>query len=277
MKNNTKAILKQGISLAYILLFASLFFTACSVGIIITTVSNGVFTVIGLAIFVCVLVSAFLFFAIFWFIQGLKMLVRYFQSLRALKHGLDDTATICGYSKIALAHHFNWGYKFYYSLKLRFFDDAGKEVLYKTGYNYNREQLKQLQAMLSIRIKRYNNTAVIVEEFYDEYEFDELPKKLKTNSILVLVLAWISIALSVVGICLCIFNFSKWALGILISGILLLVISTVLKAFILSATTKFAKNDLKHVRAAENKAQKRKRWKEMEMQRAKQKDDDHEQ
>ena len=135
--------------------------------------------------------------------------------------------------------------------------------MYKTAYNYNQEQFNQLYKKSEIKIKRYKNTAVIIEEFYDEldYDFSELPKNLRINSILVVVLAWISLALIVAGIaCLCIFEYTPWAMGIFISGIVLIIISAILKSFIIYATEKFVKKTLPYIR----KAQKRNRWKEKE-------------
>ncbi|MDE6676391.1 MAG: hypothetical protein K2K12_01585, partial [Clostridia bacterium] len=193
--------------------------------------------------------------------------VPYYQSLKALKCGIEDTATICDYSSRAIKHHgksnLAWNYHTFYSLKLRFFDDDGKEVLYKTAYNYNQEQFKQLQTMTEIKIKRYKKTAVILEEFEDplDYDFSELPKKLRIKSILVVILAYVSLALMIAGItCLCIFEYKKWALGIFISGIVLILISAILKTFIYYETEKFVKNVLPNIR----KAHKKQRWKEKE-------------
>lgn len=268
MKNKVKDILKQGNFIAFIVLIASLLFAGFSVGIIITTIRNGLFAQVGPAIIMCILILAFLFCSVYWFVLSLKTLVPYFQSLKALKYGSDDTATICGYSKISQVHN-----KRLYSLKLRFFDDYGKEVLYKTPYNYTKEQFKQLQAMPMLKIKRYKKSAVIVEELTDKYEFSDLSKKLKIYSISVFAMSWISILLFFGGMVLYIFYMSKLALGMLISGILLLLISTILKAFVINSTDNFVKDELPHVRKVQNKAEKRKRWKEMELKRGQQKDD----
>lgn len=154
-------------------------------------------------------------------------------------------------------------------MHLPFFDDNGKEVIYKTAYNYNSEQFKQLQAMPKINIKRYKNTAVIIEEFYDplDYEFSELPKKLRINSILVVVLAWISILLIIAGIIwLCVLNYkgikglNNFAFEIFIGGIMLIIISAILKSFIIYETEKFVKNEFPTTR----RIRKQKKWKEME-------------
>ena len=168
-----------------------------------------------------------------------------------------------------------WNYNTFYSIHLRFFDNDGNEVIYKTGLNYNSEQFKQLSDLTKVKIKRYKNTAVIVEEFHDplDYEFSELPKKLRINSILVVTLAWISLGLIISGITwLCILNYrgieglNKQALGLLLSGTVLILISAILKTFIYHATEKFVKNELPYARKYARKLQKKNRRKEKENQ-----------
>ncbi len=181
--------------------------------------------------------------------------------------------TICGSTYRSIKHgglsNLAWNYKTYYSVHLKFYDDAGNELIFKTAHNYNSEQYKQLKAMPKVKIKKYKNTAVIVEEFYDplDYKFSELPKKLRINSILVVILAWISFTLIIAGITwLCVLNYrgieglNKWALGILFGGIALILISAILKSFVYLKTEKFVKGELRYAR----KYRKKKRWKEME-------------
>ena len=201
----------------------------------------------------------------------LKRLIPYFQSLKALKYGTDATATICGHTAHSIKHSglsnlVAWNYNTFYSIHLRFHDENGNEIIFKTGLNYNQEQFKQLSAIPKIKIKRYKNTAVIVEEFHDplDYEFSELPKKLRINSILVVTLAWISLGLIISGITwLCILNYrgveglNKQALGLLLSGTVLILISAILKTFIYHATEKFVKNELPYARKYAKKLQKR--------------------
>lgn len=277
MKSKIKGILKQELDWAYIGLFVCLVFAAVGVGLIITGSRGGAFEHISTTILISVLVACFWGFAIFLFIQCLKRLVPYYQSLKALKYGVEDTATICGHTYHSISHRLGrkglGGFKTYYSVHLRFFDEEGKEIIYKTAHNYNSEQFKQLQSLPKIKIKRYKKTAVIIEEYEDplDYDFSELPKKLRINSILVVVAAYVSLALIIAGIVwLCVLDYTKttsgtnWALGIMISGIVLIVISAILKTFIYYETEKFVKNVLPKVRKANRKAQKRERWKEQE-------------
>ncbi|MDE6414213.1 MAG: hypothetical protein K2K48_02250 [Anaeroplasmataceae bacterium] len=265
MNKEIKQILKQELTWAYIGLVVCFVFTAVSVGLIIIWVDGSPFPMSAM-IFICIILFLLLGFSVFLFIQCMKRLIPYYQSLKALKYGIEDTATICDYSSMSIKHgqrgDLGWNYNTFYSLKLKFYIN-GKEVLYKTAHNYNQEQFNQLYKKPEIKIKRYKNTAVIMEEFYDElaYDFSELPKNLRINSILVVILAWISLALIVAGIaCLCIFEYTPWGMGIFISGIVLIIISAILKSFIIYATEKFVKKTLPYIR----KAQKRNRWKEKE-------------
>ncbi|MDE7159026.1 MAG: hypothetical protein K2N74_05565 [Clostridiales bacterium] len=268
MKNRIKTFLKQELSWAYVGLFICLVFTAVGIGLIITGVRGGGFDHIASTVIISILASCFWGFSIFLLIQCLKRLVPYYQSLKALKHGIEDTATMCGHTYRSISHLRGsvGSYRTYYSVHLRFFDNEGHEVIYKTAHNYDSEQFKLLQAKSEIKIKKYKNTAVIVEDFDElEYEFSELPKKLRIKSILVVVLAYISLALIFAGItCLCIFNYTKWAVGIFVSGIILILISAISKAFINYETEKFIKNELPNIRKANRKAKKRERWKEQE-------------
>ena len=272
MKNNKiRTILKQELTWAYVGLFVCLVFTAVGIGLIITGARGGGFNHISSTVFISVLVSCFWGFAIFLFVQCLKRLVPYYQSVRALKLGIEDTATMCGYSYHKISHLRGrvGTYKPYYSVHLRFFDNE-VEVIYKTAHNYNSDQFKQLQAMTEIKIKRYKKTAVIIEEFEElDYDFSELPKKLRIKSILTVVLAYVSLALIIGGITwLCVLDYTNtalganWALGILICGIVLILISAILKSFIYYETEKFVKNVLPKIRKANRKAEKRERWKE---------------
>ena len=276
MKNKVKTILKQEITWAYVGLFVCLVFTAVGIGMIISGARGGGFNHTSSTVFICILVACFWGFSIFLFIQCLKRLVPYYQSLRALKYGIEDTATMCGHTYHSISHHIGSSGRFgtfraYYSVHLRFFDNDG-EVIYKTAHNYDSEQFKQLQAMTEIKIKRYKKTAVIIEEFEDplEYDFSELPPKLRIKSILVVVLAYISLALIIAGITwMCVLDFTNTelntqSLGIFISGIVLILISAILKSFIIYETEKFVKNVLPKIRKANRKAKKRERWKEKE-------------
>ncbi|MDE7181928.1 MAG: hypothetical protein K2O41_02695, partial [Clostridia bacterium] len=226
MKNKIKTILKQELIWAYIGLFVCLVFTAVGIGLIIIGVRGSGFSHISSAVFISILVACFWGFSIFLFIQCLKRLVPYYQSSRALKHGIEDIATMCGHTYHSISHlgGRTGTFKTYYSVHLRFLDNEGNEIIFKTAHNYDSEQFKQLQAMSEIKIKRYKRTAVIIEEFEDslDYDFSELPKKLRIKSILVVVLAWVSLALIIAGITwLCVLNYTKrtlgtkWALGIL--------------------------------------------------------------
>lgn len=270
MKIETKSVLKQELSWAYIGLFVCLVFSTCGIGLIVLGTNGGAFKAVSSAIFMCAFSFALLGFAIFLFIQCLKKLIPYYQSLNALKHGTDATATICGHTAHSIKHsglsNLAWNYKTFYSIHLKFHDENGNEIIFKTGLNYNQEQFKQLSAMPKVKIKKYKNTAVIVEEFYDplEYDFSELPKRLRINSILVVALGWISLALIIAGITwLCILNYrgikglNKWALGILLSGTGLIIISAILKSFIYIATEKFVKNELPYARKYAKKLQKK--------------------
>ena len=271
MKNKVKTILKQEITWAYVGLFVCLVFTAVGIGLIIIGASDGGFDYTSWTVFICILVAAIWGFAIFLFIQCLKRLVPYYKSLKALKYGIEDKATMCGYTYHSIGPtNSKYGYKNYYSVHLRFLDEEG-EVIFKTAHNYDSEQFKQLQAMSEIRIKRYKKTAVIIEEFEDplEYDFSELPPKLRIRSILVVVLAYISLALIIGGITwMCVLDYTntefggKWAFGTFISGIVLIFISAILKSFIIYETEKFVKNVLPKIRKANRKAKKRERWKE---------------
>lgn len=277
LKSKIKNILKQEIAWAYVGLFVCLVFTAVGIGLVIAGGRGGGFSHISSTIFICILVSCFWGFSIFLFIQCLKRLVPYYQSLKALKHGIEDTATMCGHTYRSISHRTKGGVgpgrKTYYSVHLRFFDDAGNEVIYKTAHNYDYEQFKQLQSLTKIEIKRYKKTAVIIEEYNDplEYEFSELPKKLRVKSIWVVVLAWISLAVIIAGIVwLCVLDYTKndlgknWALGIFISGIVMILISAIIKTFIYYETEKFVKNVLPNIRKANRKAQKREQCKKKE-------------
>ncbi len=138
MKNKIKDILKQELTWAYVGLFVCLVFTAFGIGLIIIGGHGGGFNHISPTIFISVLVACFWGFSIFLFIQCLKRLVPYYQSLSALKHGTEDTATICGYTYRSISHHFGRRVglsKPYYSVHLRFLDDEGKEIIYKTAHN----------------------------------------------------------------------------------------------------------------------------------------------
>lgn len=259
MNKKIKKNLKQGLIGAYAGLLVCFVFSA--VGIRLMTIwFDGTPTPVSAIVFICVILSFLLAFSIFLFVQSLNKLIPYFKSLRALKYGVEDTAVLCDYSARSLkqgridhmSHHF-------YSLKLKFFVD-GKEVVFKTGYNYNQKQFNQLYEKPEIQIKRYKNTAVIIEEFYDEkdYDFKELPKKLRICSILVVVMAWISLAILISGIsCLLIFEYTPWGLGILISGIALIIISGILKSFVIYTTEKFVKNTLPYIRKAQRRNRKK--------------------
>ena len=271
MKNNIKAILKQELTWAYLGLFVCLVFTAFGIGLIIIWACDGGFTNTSWTVFISILVSCLWGFSIFLFTQCLKRLVPYYQSLRALKLGVEDTATMCGYTYRSIHHYWNRVLgTHYFSVHLRFLDEEGNEAIFKTAHNYNSEQFKQLQAMSEIKIKRYKKTAVIIEEFEDplDYDFSELPKKLRIKTILVVVLAYISLALIIAGITwLCISDYTNMgldarALGIFISGIVLIGISGLLKSFIYYETEKFVKNVLPNIRKANRKAKKRERRKE---------------
>lgn len=280
MKNKIKSILKQELSWAYVGLFVCAIFMACGIGLLFIGISGGAFGATSPSIFLCAISFALLSFATFLFIMCLKRLIPYFQSLKALKYGTDATATICGYTAHSIKHSglsnlVAWNYNTFYSIHLRFHDENGNEIIFKTGLNYNQEQFKQLSAIPKIKIKRYKNTAVIVEEITDplDYDFKELPKKLRINSILVVILAWISVLLMVAGITwLCILSFkvikglNKYGLGLLISGTILIIISGILKSFIIYSTEKFVKKELPYARKYAKKLQKKNRRKEKENQ-----------
>lgn len=266
MKDKNKEILKQELFGAYLNLIVCLVFSAVGIGLIFAGLSGEAFYHISSAIFISVFIAAFLGFSIFLFIQCLKKLVPYYQSLKALKYGQESTATICGHTCHSIKHHGSsdlWGYHNYYSIHLRFFDDNGKEIIFKTGCIYNQEQFNQLSKLPEITIKKYKNTAVIIEELIDplDYKFSELPKKLRINTILVVALAWFSLALIISGfVWLCVLDYNdikglnNWALGILISGIVLIIVSATLKSFIYYKTKKFVENEPQNIRRAERKS-----------------------
>ncbi len=271
MNKEIKSILKQELFWAYACLFACLVFASSGVGLIFIGFSGEAFNHTSSTIFISILIIALLGFSVFLFIQCLKKLIPYYQSLKALKCGQESTATICGHTCHSIKHHGNsnlaWNYLSYYSIHLKFFDNNGNEVIFKTGCNYNQEQFNQLSKLSEIKIKKYKNTAVIIEKLVDplDYEFSELPKKLRINSILVVSLAWISVLFIVAGITwLCINNYNgmkgqanNCAFAIFISGIVLIIIGGVLKSFIYYKTEKFVKNQLPYIRARKRKEKKK--------------------
>lgn len=270
MKNKIKKILKQELTRAYLGLFVCLVFTAVGIGLIVAGIHGGAFDNISSTIITGIFVLLFWGISIILFIHCLKRLVPYYQSVRALKYGIEDVATMCGYTYNLIGHHAGHRLgllKTYYSVHLRFLDNEGNEILCKTAHNYNAEQFEQLQKMSKIKIKRHKKTAVIIEEFEDplDYDFSELPEKLRIKSILVTVLAYISLACIIGGItCLCILDYSKAGFGILISGAVLLPFSAIFKSFIYFETENFVKNVLPNIRKANGKTIKRENQTEKE-------------
>lgn len=267
MKDKTKSVLRQEIAWAYVGLFVCFVFFAAGIFLIVNGIRGGAGNT-GSIVFICLGFFGFLGFAIFLFVQCLKRLIPHFKSMKALQHGTESTATICDYRahyhKNAGNSESPWNYKSYYSIHLKFLDDDGNEIIFKTAANYTAEQFKQLKEKQEIKIKQYKKTAVIIEEFFDplDYEFHELPKILRINSILVLIMVLISFAVIIAGIvCLCVFDYKKWTFGLFIGGIVLIFISGILKTFIYVATEKFVKNRLPYIRKYNKKMQKKERKK----------------
>lgn len=95
-------------------------------------------------------------------IYALKQLIPYCRDLRILKNGVESTARIFDHD-IAHISHFRRNYKPYYSVSLRFYDEAGEKRC-KTLHYYNERQYLYLQSKLIVKIKHLNGRAVIIED-----------------------------------------------------------------------------------------------------------------
>lgn len=235
-KSVKKLVSSWVLTRGYFPFFCGLVFIVAGLGILISGIIGGAYSIVGAAIFNCVISLLLIAMGLFWFVYSIKTFVPYIKSLLALKKGSLQKATAYGYTqRIISTSSIDHMGRTYYSVKLRLVVE-GREVLCKTDYIFNKEQFDKVNDR-ELDVLYYKGFAVILQDFTPKtINFKRLPSHLKKLAIWGNALAITGLAVMGISIILMIVfsikannHITRAFSYVLVSGVGLLVIGAVLK------------------------------------------------